>query len=303
MDNKVQFITPFSVEARDGGGYVTRAFLKAVAGNSRITFYKRGDSIFSKIISQFIGFLRFPFLHPIFTRYIVFDVARSNVIANFSQCFANVLLHKEATLVCHDLQYHRDFFFKRWVVWSERFLISKAAKVYVLSERDRNILIQHYGIDHFVVVNVASLVFPPAKAISVKLPKRKKILFIGSLDRIENLEGLNWFAVNVLANSEHHVDVIGGGPEAIKCSRINYLGFVDDFDSLLLEYDLSIAPMFTPQGVKIKVVEAMAIGLPVLGTTSAFSGLDNVPSRFVSDDPSYWREVLDSECVYRLSVE
>jgi glycosyltransferase involved in cell wall biosynthesis len=48
-----------------------------------------------------------------------------------------------------------------------------------------------------------------------------------------------------------------------------------------------IAPLLTGSGVRVKTVEAMAAGLPVVATTKGYEGLDAVPGRdlLVSDDP------------------
>jgi len=52
-----------------------------------------------------------------------------------------------------------------------------------------------------------------------------------------------------------------------------WLGYVDDLPAELAAGSLYVAPLAMGGGVKNKVLEAMACGLPVVGTAEAFSGL------------------------------
>lgn len=50
--------------------------------------------------------------------------------------------------------------------------------------------------------------------------------------------------------------------------------YVDDLPMLLNEGTIYIAPIFSGSGIKNKVLEAMAVGLPVIGTPEAFEGIE-----------------------------
>jgi glycosyltransferase involved in cell wall biosynthesis len=54
---------------------------------------------------------------------------------------------------------------------------------------------------------------------------------------------------------------------------IHDLGFVDDLDSVLLRSRALIAPVVTGGGVRVKILEAASIGLPVVATPAAAGGL------------------------------
>ena len=60
------------------------------------------------------------------------------------------------------------------------------------------------------------------------------------------------------------------------CSRpwAKWLGYVDDLPAELAAGSVYVAPLAMGGGVKNKVLEAMASGLPIVGTTEAFSGLE-----------------------------
>ena len=63
-------------------------------------------------------------------------------------------------------------------------------------------------------------------------------------------------------------------PGAIGCSP---LGWVDDLDDVLLAGRGLISPLRIGSGIKIKVLEALARGLPVVATPHGVLGLDVGP--------------------------
>lgn len=74
--------------------------------------------------------------------------------------------------------------------------------------------------------------------------------------------------------------VFGGGADdgllhaAAALPWFKLRGYVDDLPEELASLDLYIAPLAMGGGVKNKVLEAMACGLPVIGSTEAFSALE-----------------------------
>lgn len=58
---------------------------------------------------------------------------------------------------------------------------------------------------------------------------------------------------------------------------VQLMGYVDDLEEFYHAVDLVIAPMLMGSGLKVKVVEALSFGLPVIGTSKAFEGL---PTQF-----------------------
>jgi glycosyltransferase involved in cell wall biosynthesis len=74
-------------------------------------------------------------------------------------------------------------------------------------------------------------------------------------------------------------------------------GHVDDLDALFATTTAMLAPLRYGTGVKVKVLEALARGLPVVGTERAFSGipieLDGSTGCLVENDLRLWPQLLE----------
>jgi glycosyltransferase involved in cell wall biosynthesis len=69
---------------------------------------------------------------------------------------------------------------------------------------------------------------------------------------------------------------------------VRLIGFVDDLDGEYQGARVALAPLADPSGMKVKVAQAMALGLPVVATTAAVTGFPDAPPRAfgaVTDDP------------------
>jgi glycosyltransferase involved in cell wall biosynthesis len=113
-------------------------------------------------------------------------------------------------------------------------------------------------------------------------------VFLGGLDFPPNRDGLTWFLREcrepvLAAVPDFRLLVIGRAtndlpPEADAWQgRVQPLGWVDDLDGLLLTAAGLISPLRIGSGIKIKVLEALARGLPVVATPHGVLGLDVGP--------------------------
>jgi sugar transferase (PEP-CTERM/EpsH1 system associated) len=108
-------------------------------------------------------------------------------------------------------------------------------------------------------------------------------VFVGVLDYRPNVEGLVWFARQVwplirAARPEAVLAIVGKNPaQAVRALAarpgIRLVGEVADVRPYLAESRFAIAPLQIARGVQNKVLEAMAMGLPVLATPQALEGL------------------------------
>ena len=72
--------------------------------------------------------------------------------------------------------------------------------------------------------------------------------------------------------------------------RINVTGTVSDVRPYLVNASVAVVPLRIARGVQNKILEAMAMGLPVVGTSDAFQGLsvDHHDGIRIADDPQHF---------------
>ncbi len=115
------------------------------------------------------------------------------------------------------------------------------------------------------------------------LRKPIQISFLGSLDWLPNLEGLKWFINNVwdntgLKNSNTSLHIAGRNtPESIfslENNNIKVHGEVRDSKEFLLSYPIMVVPLLSGGGMRLKILEAMALGRVIISTSIGFEGID-----------------------------
>jgi glycosyltransferase involved in cell wall biosynthesis len=108
------------------------------------------------------------------------------------------------------------------------------------------------------------------------------VSYIGSLDWMPNVEGLNWFLDRIWP----HLSLIFPGltlhiagrncPDWILNLAIKNIvvhGEVEDSRSFLLKYPVSVVPLLSGSGMRVKILEAMALGRVVVSTNIGLEGL------------------------------
>jgi len=171
---------------------------------------------------------------------------------------------------------------------SEKFILTRAnANILCFSEKDRKLIWEYFGlksrkIDLFLEERIKTISYD-------KLKCSGKFVFYGAWGRKENSEGLEWFVDKVmpLVNNDISIDIIGAGfNEKLKTKIKKYpnmalLGFVDNPYVIIAASSGLIAPLFQGAGVKVKVIESLACGTPVIGTKIAFEGIDFVNANYM----------------------
>lgn len=113
----------------------------------------------------------------------------------------------------------------------------------------------------------------------------KQLLYVGTLNWEANIDGLLWFFADIwpsihAADPDISVKIVGKNPdpsllEAAKgLQGIEFLGFVDDLEPLFKHSRLFLAPLRFGSGIKVKVLNAMCRGIPVITTDVGAEGLD-----------------------------
>jgi glycosyltransferase involved in cell wall biosynthesis len=167
--------------------------------------------------------------------------------------------------------------------WSRQFLASVVCK-----EEDRQYLKSH-GCHNAVTVpngpNVPGMgdVPPPSRRFNSSTPLR--MVFLGNVDSKPNSDAIGYFVDEVLPlvlakSPDATLDVIGPGApipvDARFASHVRFRGFMADLGAALGQYDILVAPLRFGGGTKLKVLDAMAQGIPILTTAVGAEGLSIV---------------------------
>ncbi|MBN1873745.1 MAG: glycosyltransferase [Anaerolineae bacterium] len=129
------------------------------------------------------------------------------------------------------------------------------------------------------------------------------ILFVGAMSRDHNLNGVTWFLDQVwpriLAQiSDVHFYIVGGGPPDVLRARadntITVTGFVDDLASWYRAADVFVSPLLVAGGLLQKVVDAMAMAVPVVATSVCNHGISAKPGEHLitADTPATFADAV-----------
>ena len=108
-----------------------------------------------------------------------------------------------------------------------------------------------------------------------------RAVFVGNLAYDANVDALDMLSAEVLPALDARglsvsVDVVGPGatPDLEqRHPRLHFRGFVEDVAAALRDHDLLLAPLRLGGGTKLKVLDALAAGLPVVTTPVGAEGL------------------------------
>ena len=263
------------------------------------------QNIFRKLFNWF----QKPFIFPVFNiRYnfirgkVVDNIISKNqydyVFLDYSQCFyfgKSIKLNK--VLISHDIltqRYSRQYnFLTKWVKHSEGIALGQVnATVFTFSEKDRVLLKDNFNVDSFVTSFFLEENIIKSKPATVE----DYFVFFARWGRNDNINGLKWFVTNVLPKISSNIKfkIIGIELENSyidilkKYKNVEILGFVENPYPIISNAKAVIAPLFSGAGVKVKVIDSLACGTPVLGTNISFEGISPIFNDFLfrCDDSS-----------------
>ena len=124
------------------------------------------------------------------------------------------------------------------------------------------------------------------------------MLFLGSFRHDPNRVAVDWFVREVLPLivarvPEARLAIAGSEPPpahtyADAAGHLAMLGFVDDIRQPLARYAVFVCPVLSGSGVRVKLLEAFAAGIPVVSTTIGAEGLAGKDGEFcaLADTPA-----------------
>tara|TARA_B100001057_G_scaffold497837_1_gene603081 strand:- start:4712 stop:5890 length:1179 start_codon:yes stop_codon:yes gene_type:complete len=177
--------------------------------------------------------------------------------------------------------------FKRWYLNH----LSKTLKDFELDFMSKNnhvFSISPSDSDYFKQKGIPQTNYIPVsmKGEQSKDLKANSICFLGAYNWMPNKEGLLWFTNDVfpMLLKKHPAPILhaaGSYSEEIKGlkskKQIVLHGFVPSSKSFITKHGIFIAPILSGSGVKMKVLEAMSLGVPCVLSKHAAEGL-NLPA-------------------------
>ncbi len=136
----------------------------------------------------------------------------------------------------------------------------------------------------------------PEKFVPAFQVAEKPIFFhLGSMNWIPNQEGIRWFLEKVwplVYRKKPEARFVLAGrfmPEWLlqyKATGIEVVGEVDDASEFVRKHDIAVVPLLSGSGIRIKIIEAMALGKTVLTTTIGAEGINYVDMKnlFIADN-------------------
>lgn len=136
---------------------------------------------------------------------------------------------------------------------------------------------------------------------------KPSLCHIGSMNWSPNMEGIEWFLDDVWpliheAHPELQFTVAGHGtPDKLlqrQDPNVRFVGAVPNANEFMLDHDMMIVPLLSGSGVRVKIVEAMALGRVVITTSVGAEGLavENGKHLFIADTPEEFLSIID-KCI------
>jgi polysaccharide biosynthesis protein PslH len=169
-----------------------------------------------------------------------------------------------------------------------------------ISQKDKYWFINN-GCTKPIIVSSPS---PNVSDIKDTIHKHMSVAFIGALDWRPNINGLKWLVNKVwpLVTEklpEASLYIAGRNPgsavETIcKGRNIIFVGETPSSEQFLADKDLMAVPLFSGSGIRMKILEGMSLGKPVVATPAAAEGIIFEENRdlFIAGNPGEFAEKI-----------
>lgn len=177
---------------------------------------------------------------------------------------------------------------------TEKKLLQRANKIFVLSKSEKLILTNFYKFKS----NTVEVLSPPLSDFINSINRTNKtiephsLLFWGAMSRPENYKAVKNFLAfhfpKILAlHPDAKIYVVGSAPPdslmRLASKSILITGFVEDPTQYFAKASIGIAPLSEGAGIKLKVLEMLKAGMPVVASPVGAEGIDENSNLSVCD--------------------
>jgi glycosyltransferase involved in cell wall biosynthesis len=194
---------------------------------------------------------------------------------------------------------------RRWLSWRkgrryEARTYSRFDLITMVSQQDRQATQETIGAGGPRVEVVPNGVDCTHNRPGLAPPRPGRLVFNGSLTYSANYDAMRWFlsevwpriraalpaATLVITGSTEGVDLTGLALD----DSVTLTGFVEDVRQPVAEATVAVAPIRQGGGTRLKILEAMALGTPVVATAKGAEGHDAVDGEhlLLADDPAHF---------------
>ncbi|MBA5777130.1 glycosyltransferase [Stappia sp. F7233] len=206
-----------------------------------------------------------------------------------TQLYARRLAHAHGLKrIAAWLEYQRV---KRW----ERRVFRKVGRIVALNAKDKALIEEISGRSDVAVRYPEIRAYINPKERTAETVEPGTLLYWGHMGRAENADAVLYFVAEILPlirRQRPDTRLIVAGidpPEEIRRLQgpgIEVTGFVADPAPLFRRAEIGIVPLRLGAGIKIKTLELLASGLPVVATTVGAEGVEASPLLRVADRPA-----------------
>jgi glycosyltransferase involved in cell wall biosynthesis len=160
----------------------------------------------------------------------------------------------------------------------------------VTSKRERHKLLgRHPGAHIQVIPNGVDAGYYSPEAVAEACrrtglgEKKQTILFVGSMDYHANVDAVTWFSRTAWPeiarnHPDIHFTIVGRDPapaiRALASDRVHVTGTVDDVRPFYAFAVAAVVPIRSGGGTRLKILESMAAGVPVVSTRLGAEGIE-----------------------------
>lgn len=214
-----------------------------------------------------------------------------DIIRKHSKAKIIMRAHNVEFRIWERMAYNGSTFYKKYYLK----LLSKRLKRYELEQLNKyDLLVPISSEDAAVFINAGCKIPVKICAAGLNLDfytidktfiEFPTVFYIGALDWMPNLEGLDWFLKNVwqdlsLKFPKLKMCIAGRNmPESIKkisLKNIVIIGEVEDAVSFINSKSIMLVPLLSGSGMRIKILEGMALAKPVVSTSIGAEGINYI---------------------------
>jgi glycosyltransferase involved in cell wall biosynthesis len=130
--------------------------------------------------------------------------------------------------------------------------------------------------------------------------KERNIIFIGNMFYPPNRQAAEIILKDILPKLKPHnfqATFVGMAPEELidkytEIPGVNFTGFVDDINKELKKATLALSPVVAGSGMKVKILNFAAAGLPIISTTIGANGYEKLSGIILEDNFGKYQKII-----------